>query len=363
MLQQLLTLFGFFSLVLALVFWVNRAVSLLDWLISGGQGGRAFLELTFLSLPTLLANLLPIAAFAATVYTTNKLSAESEMVVVQAAGYSPYRLARPIVVFGLIATLLVTLLSHLLVPLSQRELDLRRAQISSDVTARFLNEGTFVHPADGLTFYVRDITPAGELEDVYLSNTADPESRQSFQASRALIVNEDGVPLLLMFDGMSQVYQKDDKRLAVTKFESFAYSLEGLISAPSTPKQTMRSTTSTNLLSADPAIRDQIGATQNERLAEVASRTNKALQSLTVALVGFAALIVGGFSRFGLWRQVLLAIVLLVVIKSADNSLEGLIGKEPALWPLRFSATFAGIGLAYLLLWKAAHPQIRRRPA
>eukprot|EP00163_Fabomonas_tropica_P001450 TRINITY_DN11092_c1_g1_i1.p1 TRINITY_DN11092_c1_g1~~TRINITY_DN11092_c1_g1_i1.p1 ORF type:complete len:100 (+),score=11.16 TRINITY_DN11092_c1_g1_i1:201-500(+) len=99
MLQQLLMLFGFFSLVLALVFWVNKAVSLLDWLMGDGQSASVFLQLTLLSLPTILVNLLPIAAFAATVYVTNRLSAESELVVVQAAGYSPYRLARPVVFF------------------------------------------------------------------------------------------------------------------------------------------------------------------------------------------------------------------------------------------------------------------------
>jgi lipopolysaccharide export system permease protein len=87
MLQQLLMLFGFFSLVLALVFWVNKAVSLLDWLMGDGQSASVFLQLTLLSLPTILVNLLPIAAFAATVYVTNRLSAESELVVVQAAGY------------------------------------------------------------------------------------------------------------------------------------------------------------------------------------------------------------------------------------------------------------------------------------
>ena len=37
LLSQLLALFGFFSLVLVAIYWVNRAVSLFDQIIGGGQ--------------------------------------------------------------------------------------------------------------------------------------------------------------------------------------------------------------------------------------------------------------------------------------------------------------------------------------
>ena len=37
LLSQFLTLFGFFALVLVSVYWINRAVSLFEQLISDGQ--------------------------------------------------------------------------------------------------------------------------------------------------------------------------------------------------------------------------------------------------------------------------------------------------------------------------------------
>ncbi|AJE47373.1 lipopolysaccharide export system permease protein [Celeribacter indicus] len=350
MLQQLLMLFGFFSLVLALVFWVNRAVGLLDWLMGDGQSASVFLQLSALSLPTILVNLLPISAFGATVYVTNRLSNESELVVVQAAGYSPYRLARPALVFGLVVAVMTAILSHVLVPLSVRELDLRRDEIAQDVTARLLQEGTFVHPAKGITFYVREITPNGELHDIYLSSSLADGERQSFMASRGLLVKEEEAPMLLMFDGMAQVYELESQRLSVTRFESFAYSLAGLMAEVRVPGQSTRATTTTALLARDLSA---------ENLATANSRMNKALQSLAVTLVGFGALIVGGFSRFGLWRQIFLALLLLVIVKSIDNSLEGAIERDPTLWPVTYLSTLLGVVLGYLLLWKAAHPRLR----
>ncbi len=55
MLSQFMTLFGFFSLILVAVYWVNRAVSLFDQIIGGGQSAMVFLELSALSLPNLLS--------------------------------------------------------------------------------------------------------------------------------------------------------------------------------------------------------------------------------------------------------------------------------------------------------------------
>lgn len=361
MLQQLLMLFGFFSLVLALVFWVNKAVSLLDWLMGDGQSASTFVQLTLLSLPTILVNLLPIAAFAATVYVTNRLSSESELVVVQAAGYSPYRLARPVMIFGAFVAVMVAILAHVLVPMSHQELDLRRAEIAEDVTARLLTEGAFVHPVKGITFYVRNISPADELEDVYLSNSRDSNQRQSFMASRALIVKDDSGPMLLMFDGMSQTYETDTKRLSVTRFDSFAYSLEGLLGETDIRPRTLRSTDSLALLRATPALQKELNRTKLQMFAEVTQRMNKAVQGFVICLVGFGALLIGGFSRFGLWRQIVLAILLLVVVKTLDNGFGGAIDDDPRLWPLRYLASLLAILMALVLMWKAAHPRLRRK--
>ena len=130
MLSQLMVLFGFFSLVLVMVYWINRAVVLFDQLIADGQSATVFLEFTALSLPAVIRLALPLSAFAAAVYVTNRMTSESEMVVVQATGYSAFRLARPVVYFGLIVVLLMSVLMHVLVPKSLLQLDVRTSEIA-----------------------------------------------------------------------------------------------------------------------------------------------------------------------------------------------------------------------------------------
>ena len=94
LLSQFLQFFGFFALVLVGVYWINKAVDLFDQLIGDGQSALVFLEFSLLTLPTVIKLVLPVAAFVATVYGTNRLITESELVVMQATGYSGFRLAR-----------------------------------------------------------------------------------------------------------------------------------------------------------------------------------------------------------------------------------------------------------------------------
>ena len=62
-LSQLMVLFGFFALVLVAVYWVNRAVVLFDRLITDGHSAMVVLEFTALSLPAVIALVLPMATF------------------------------------------------------------------------------------------------------------------------------------------------------------------------------------------------------------------------------------------------------------------------------------------------------------
>ena len=113
-----LLFFGFFALILVAVFWINRAVSLFDWLIGDGQSVLAFLEISALSLPNLVRMVLPLAAFAATVWVTNRLNSESELTVLRATGSSPWQLARPAMAFGVLSAAMMSALSLFLLPAS-----------------------------------------------------------------------------------------------------------------------------------------------------------------------------------------------------------------------------------------------------
>jgi lipopolysaccharide export system permease protein len=357
LLSQLLALFGFFALVLVAVYWVNRAVGLFDQLIGDGQSALVFLEFSILTLPNAIRLVLPVAAFAATVYAANRLMQESELVVMQATGFSAFRLARPVVYFGLTVMIMHLVLTNLLVPASQRILSERSAEISRNVTARFLTAGQFMHPSPGITLYIREISPAGELLDLFLADERSPDSRAIHTARKAFLVRGEVAPKLVMVDGATQAVTRADGRLSVTRFSDFTLDLAGLVSVGETGQVALNALPTRTLLAASPQAQAATGADVAQMLEEGHTRLAAPLMSVAAPLIGFAALLLGGFSRFGLWRQMALGVGLMILMQLAWTWSGSVALASAGAWPMVYLAPLAGIATAAGLLWQAQRPR------
>jgi len=361
LLAQLLWLFGFFALVLVLVYWVNRAVVLFDQLIANGQSAAVFLEFTLLALPNIIRVVLPIAAFAGTVYVTNRLTTESELVVVQATGYSPWRLSRAVLVFGIIVAVLSSVLAHFLVPSSLRQLAVRSDEIAQNMTARLLTEGQFLHPGKNVTFYIREISPLGELQNIFLSDARDPNRDVTYTAREALLVRGETAPTLIMLDGMAQALDHERNSLAVTRFDDFAFDLTGLVDISDAGRVSPQEMSTGSLLAATPELQTLTGVSRSALVSEAHERFGNALNSVIAPLIGFAALLLGGFSRFGIWRQIIGAILALIIIQMLTRVGQDIVRDDAELWMAAYMGPFVGVILVFILLTLAARPALLRR--
>ncbi|WP_323006789.1 LPS export ABC transporter permease LptF [Pseudorhodobacter sp.] len=359
LLSQFLALFGFFSLILVLIYWVNRAVGLFDRIIGDGQSALVFLEISFLTLPNVIRVVLPVSAFAAAVYTTNRLTQDGELVVMQATGFSAFRLARPVVYFGLSVTLMLVVLYNVIVPASRSVLAERTSEISANLTARLLVEGTFMHPTDGITFYIREISDNGELRDIFLTDSRQPDETTTYTARRALLVRGDTEPKLIMFDGMSQGYSQGKKRLSVTHFTDFTYDLGDFLLSDKRPPRTLDELSTLDLLFPTPAVIAEVGASRAALLSDGHARIGQPFLALATALIGFSALLLGAFSRFGLWRQIIGAVVVLIVVQMINNAGFSASLRSDGAWVLVYVAPIAGIMLSIVMLWIAQRPRRR----
>jgi len=356
MLSQLMVLFGFFALVLVAVYWVNRAVILFDRLIADGHSAGVFLEFTALSLPGVIALVLPMASFAAAVYVTNRMIGDSELTVVQATGYSPWRLARPVLLFGVIVALMMSVLTHFLVPASISQLKQREVEISGSVSARLLREGTFLHPGPGVTFFIREITPEGELRDVYLSDRRTDDRETTYTAERAYVVQGETGPRLVMVSGLAQTLRLETQALSTTLFQDFTYDISTLIVQDQNLNLRPRHLSTGDMIARPQEMADMVGVRLARITEELHGRFQQALLGMVSALIGFATLLTGGFSRFGVGRQIVLAIFLLVVIKLVESAVTDPTRDHAYLWPLVYLPSVVGLAIAAVVLHLAARP-------
>ncbi|MDA7967058.1 LPS export ABC transporter permease LptF [Ruegeria sp.] len=359
-LRQMLVLFGFFTLVLVGVFWITRSVSLFDRLISGGQSMMVFLEFTALTLPTLIQTVMPMAVFAAAVYATNRLSRESELTVMLATGSSPWRLARGVFAFGLIAGLMMAVITVFLRPASVEQLEQRQAEVAGDVTAQLLNEGEFLHPAPGVTVYIGRVDLDGTLHEVFVSDRRERETPVSYSSATAYLVNDGNGIHLVMVDGVALRMNAAGQTLSSTLFEDASYDITDLTNGTEMGRRSIGAIPTLELIRNPEEVIRVDGHSLGRLTDELHRRFSWIGICVAVALVGYATLTLGSFSRFGLWPQISVAFLILVLLEGIRGFLSPLVVKDPAMWMLLYLPGLFGIFLSGLFLAVSGRPLIRR---
>ena len=357
MLSQFLVMFGFFALVLVSIFWINRGVSLFDKLISDGQSALVFLEFTTLGLPRLITTVLPIATFAAATYVTNRLSNESELTVMLATGTGPFRLAWSVLVFGTIIFVMASVLHHLLMPLAEEQLSKREREVAQNATASLLTDGRFLHPSDGVTFYSGSIDDTGVLSNVLLSDGRNPDEGVIYTAAKAYLIRNGDRTSLIMVDGTAQRLDIREKRLSTAYFRDFAFDISSLVLNTKNSFVRLDEITSFQLVKQWDEIAENSGQGPGRIAQAFHARFAEPFFCVAAALIGFATLLIGGYSRFGVWREVGIAFAILVAIDGARSTLQPLVRADASLWPMLYVPTVFSFLLVIWMLWYAAKPR------
>src|SRR5258705_3457798 len=115
------------------VIWITQALRGIDLMTSQGQTIVTFLGVTSLVIPALVLIISPIALMIAIAHTLNKLATDSEIIVMNAAGFSPFRLFRPFLYATLVVAVLVGLIFAYFAPGRLRRLKQLGVGITADV--------------------------------------------------------------------------------------------------------------------------------------------------------------------------------------------------------------------------------------
>ena len=169
-LRQSLGAMLFVTVALTAAIWLAQSLRLIDLIVNRGLSLGLFLYLAVLILPRFLDIVIPIAIFIAVLFTYNKLMAESEIVVMRAAGVSPIRLAYPALLLAAGATAVLFAFSAYLLPASNRAFKDLQFEIRNQFVSAVIQEGTFTPISENITVYVRNREPNGELSGLLVQD-------------------------------------------------------------------------------------------------------------------------------------------------------------------------------------------------
>ncbi|CAN0602523.1 unnamed protein product, partial [Ectocarpus sp. 12 AP-2014] len=156
--QVVLTFVGMLIAITAVIVCVV-ALQELDVVTNQGAALATFALLTILNLPQMVSVVAPIALFLSLLMTLNRLSAESEIVVVNASGGSPASLLRPVMAGAMVVSLMVAFLGHVIAPPAQKAWRFMISDVRADLLATVVREGAFSSLQEGLTFHMRAREP------------------------------------------------------------------------------------------------------------------------------------------------------------------------------------------------------------
>src|SRR5215471_20008903 len=176
------TTLGAFLLILislTAVIWLATALRDLDLMTSQGQTILVFVGITSLIIPQLILVISPIALVIAASHVLNKLANDSELIVMNAAGMSPWRMFRAFVAVAGVVSVLVLVLSAYVAPKCLRELRRLAAAIRADFVANIVQPGRFISLDRGLTFHIRERQADGILLGVFVDDRRDPKEQST----------------------------------------------------------------------------------------------------------------------------------------------------------------------------------------
>ena len=328
-LRQLVGPVALFTFLLTAVVWLSQSLRLLDLIINRGQSAPTFLYLTFLLLPTLLVIILPIAFFAGALYGLNKLNADSELVAMSAAGYSRWQLAAPVMASALIVMVLCYLCSLYLMPLGQRLMKDKMLDIRADIGAAILSEGTFNTPADGLTVFIRDLSPDGRISGILVHDNRIKSRPITYLAQSGILAQTPVGARLIMLNGTIEESSRDGAHLSVLKFQRYVFDLDQFASHAGEGRREAAERYLPELfwpkLAHDPnsKLRDIFLAEGNDRLAEP-------LYCLTFALIALAAITRGRRARGAYALRLTVASLLAGALRIMGYGARGIGSTNPA---------------------------------
>jgi lipopolysaccharide export system permease protein len=166
--------------------WLTQVLRRFDLLATQGQSFVSFFTITALSLPMLMLVIAPIALFIAIVFTLNRLSADSELIVISAA----------------------------------------------DIVSNVAIPGRFMTMDRALTFHIRERGPNGLMLGIFVYDARNPEAETTYIAERGRITQSDDTTFLILDQGLMQRRQGDTKSPSFVEFQRYAFDMSQLSSGP-----------------------------------------------------------------------------------------------------------------------------------
>ncbi len=224
--RQTATSLAMILTTLTLIVWMTTALRQISLVTNQGQSFLIFLNITLLAMPNLIAIVAPVALLISALHTLNRLSGDSELIVLSASGSRTWRVMKPYLVLATLVTVFVAFCNAYLAPLSGRLLRDYAIKVRTDLISQVLQPGKFSSPEPGLTMHIADRAANGNLLGLMIHDERDESQVMTYLAEEGQIIKQDEErSLLIMRRGHIQRQDGKSKNVQIIVFDSYIFDI------------------------------------------------------------------------------------------------------------------------------------------
>jgi lipopolysaccharide export system permease protein len=306
----------FIAVTLAMIIFLTQSLRFLELVMDSGASGVAFLLLTLLALPRFFEIILPLALMAGILFVYNRMTIDSELVVMRSTGASPQMLARPALVMSGIVMVILLVVTSWLGPMTLSNMQYMRQVIKAEYSTLLFREGVFNPVGSGLTVFLRDRSDKGELLGLMIHD-ARPENTTPITiiAKRGVLVSTDTGQQVVVYDGSRQSYDPENGKLARLDFARYTIDLPEGSSPVRERWREPDERTLWELINLDPNdAGDQ--AYRRDFVVEIHRRLVSPFLAPAFAVIALCALLLGPIDRRGMGKRIAGAIMAVVALET-----------------------------------------------
>ncbi|CAK0760016.1 lipopolysaccharide export system permease protein [Azospirillaceae bacterium] len=320
---------------LTLTIWITQSLRMIEFVINAGAPFLVFLYLMALSVPTFLGVVMPIALVGALLFTYNRFSADSELVVMRAVGLGSWRLSYPALTLAFMVMSAVLILNLYVSPYANRELVRMQYAVKHEYASVLIREGAFNNISDKLTVYLRSRNDKGEMQGLLVHDIRLPGKAVTIMAERGLMVDTEGGVRMAMINGLRQELTLATGRLSELYFESYVLEFQLFDDKSSDRWPDARERSLAELINPPNEVKRNPDMLR-QFAAEMHTRFSTPLLVIAYTMISLASLLCGEHNRRGQGMRLIVAIGLVIVMQSLSIGLSGVANKTslaiPALY-------------------------------
>ncbi|HAZ09679.1 MAG: hypothetical protein A2047_03390 [Omnitrophica bacterium GWA2_41_15] len=198
--KEIIVMFVFSLIIFTFTLVVGNIIKLAELVINKGVDIRLVGKLFLYLIPFLLSYTIPMSILASALLVFGRLSGDNEIVAIRSSGINIYRLSFPLLVIGLLFSLLSIVLNNDLIPRMHFESRKIIKNIGIKTPAAYLEPGVFIKSFKGYIIFIHGIDK-NKLKGVRIYQPQDEHSTRTIIAERGEFItldNQNAIKLKLI---------------------------------------------------------------------------------------------------------------------------------------------------------------------